>query len=100
MSGKAGRGADQFMLRLPDGLRDRIKKNADFNMRSMNAEIVATLLHTYPEPRDPNADQLADAILLLPKEAQEELISNWLRENVSDKDIEDGLIPGVRIRKK
>lgn len=41
--GKAGRGADQFVLRLPDGMRDRIKAEAEKSGRSMNAEIVARL---------------------------------------------------------
>lgn len=45
---KAGRGSDQFPLRLPEGLRDRIKAAADRNGRSMNAEIVATLENGYP----------------------------------------------------
>lgn len=48
MSSKAGRGSDQFMLRLPEGMRDRIKLSADRNSRSMNAEIVATLEKAYP----------------------------------------------------
>ena len=39
---------DKFMLRLPDGMRDRIKEVAAENNRSMNAEIVATLEDTYP----------------------------------------------------
>lgn len=34
---------DKFMLRLPDGMRDRIKAAAEANNRSMNAEIVARL---------------------------------------------------------
>lgn len=34
---------DQYMLRLPGGLRDRIKRFAERNGRSMNAEIVARL---------------------------------------------------------
>ncbi|MGV2104384.1 Arc family DNA-binding protein [Rhizobium sp. 21-4511-3d] len=38
-----GRGSDQFPLRLPDGMRDRIKESAERNGRSMNAEIVAML---------------------------------------------------------
>src|SRR5690606_26183582 len=38
-----GRGSDQFPLRLPDGMRDAIKKEAEANGRSMNAEIVARL---------------------------------------------------------
>lgn len=39
---------DKFMLRLPDGMRDRIKAAAEANNRSMNAEIVATLEEKYP----------------------------------------------------
>lgn len=43
------RESDRFMLRLPDGMRDRIKTVAEANNRSMNAEIVATLEKAYPE---------------------------------------------------
>jgi predicted DNA-binding protein len=43
---------DQFMLRLPDGMRDRIKAVAEQSGRSMNAEIVKTLDVAYPEPKD------------------------------------------------
>ena len=50
MSTGTGRESDKFMLRLPDGMRDRIKAAADANNRSMNAEIVATLEHEYPAP--------------------------------------------------
>lgn len=50
MTAKAGRGSDQFVLRLPDGMRDRIKAAAQLNNRSMNAEIVATLELRFPEP--------------------------------------------------
>lgn len=39
---------DKFVLRLPDGMRDRIKLAAEVNNRSMNAEIVATLEEKYP----------------------------------------------------
>lgn len=34
---------DQFVLRFPDGLRDRVKNAAQRNRRSMNAEIIAAL---------------------------------------------------------
>ena len=47
---KAGRGSDQFPLRLPDGLRDRIKAAAERNGRSMNVEIVRVLEREFPEP--------------------------------------------------
>ena len=40
---------DQFMLRLPEGLRQRIKAAAEANGRSMNGEIATTLVEAYPE---------------------------------------------------
>ncbi len=42
-----GRGSDQFNLRFPDGLRDKIKRTAVKNFRSMNAEIISTLEKAY-----------------------------------------------------
>jgi hypothetical protein len=50
---------DQFMLRLPDGLRDRIKTEAEKNKRSMNAEVVATLEQKYP-PKTIDVRELAE----------------------------------------
>lgn len=44
--------SDKFMLRMPEGLRDRIKKKADENGRSMNAEILQGLERDYPAPSD------------------------------------------------
>lgn len=38
-----GRGSDQFVVRFPDGMRDRIAEAAKAAGRSMNAEIVARL---------------------------------------------------------
>lgn len=38
---------DQYMVRFPDGLRDRIKNAAAENNRSMNAEIIARLEQSY-----------------------------------------------------
>lgn len=46
--------AERFQVRLPAGLRDRIKAEAERNGRSMNTEIVSTLEEAYPDP-----DQLA-----------------------------------------
>lgn len=48
MTDSTSRESDKFMLRLPDGMRERIKAVADANKRSMNAEIVATLADKYP----------------------------------------------------
>ena len=41
------RGSDQFPLRLPSGLRDKIKIVAEQNCRSMNSEIVYVLEQHY-----------------------------------------------------
>lgn len=37
------RESDKFMLRLPDGVRDRIAEAAKANNRSMNAELVSRI---------------------------------------------------------
>lgn len=37
---------DKFMLRFPDGMRDRLKAEAAKNNRSMNAEIISRLEET------------------------------------------------------
>lgn len=62
------RDSDKFVLRLPEGMRDRIKAAADQNNRSMNAEIVATLEEKYPAPVDhlpPDMRLLADYLGLV-----------------------------------
>lgn len=40
---QARRGGDQYMVRFPEGLRDRLAKTAAANGRSMNTEIIAAL---------------------------------------------------------
>ena len=57
--------ADKFLMRLPDGLRMRIKAAARRNSRSMNSEIVATLAAAYPALSEPEAinDELLGAAL-------------------------------------
>lgn len=42
-SSRTGRGSDQFLLRLPEGLRTRVKEVAETNRRSMNSEIIYQL---------------------------------------------------------
>ncbi|ASP79628.1 Arc family DNA-binding protein [Sinorhizobium meliloti] len=51
------RNQDQYMLRLPDGLRDEIKAAADANNRSMNSEIIARLSGDVETLRDKFAGQ-------------------------------------------
>lgn len=65
--GRPGRGSDQFPLRLPDGMRDKIGAAATENGRSMNAEIVARLEGSFDD-----ADKFAEA------RAEIEKLSNQL----------------------
>lgn len=53
MTISTNRESDRFMLRLPDGMRDRLKEEAAKNNRSMNAEIIARLEDSFfgPEHR-------------------------------------------------
>jgi plasmid stability protein len=44
---KQGRGSEQAMIRLPDGMRDQLKSVAARNGRSMNAEIVDRLEQSF-----------------------------------------------------
>lgn len=49
---------DKFILRMPDGLRGRLKRSADCNRRSMNAEAIYLLERAIPEDLE---TQKADA---------------------------------------
>lgn len=51
---KAGRGSDQFVLRLPPGMRDAIAREAEKSGRSMNAEIVDRLTRSFERSADPH----------------------------------------------
>ncbi len=48
MTDKAtGRDSDKFMLRLPDGMRDRLSEEARANKRSINAEIISRIEESF-----------------------------------------------------
>lgn len=66
--------ADRFQVRMPEGLRDRIREAADANSRSMNAEIVATLEKAYPAPKNEKLEGLLDIMERLSKQERQELI--------------------------
>lgn len=48
MTDRAPQTQDKFVLRLPEGMRDRIRAAAEANGRSMNAELVSVLENYYP----------------------------------------------------
>jgi hypothetical protein len=61
------RDQDKFMLRLPDGMRDRIKAKADRAGMSMNEAIVWLLDRHFPAPQtlDDKLDELATMAAML-----------------------------------
>lgn len=71
MSKKAAQPQDKYVLRLPDGMRDRIKTAAETSGRSMNAEIVARLEDSFA----PASEALLEATL----------VAESLRENLTKK---------------
>lgn len=62
----ASRDADKYIVRFPDGMRERIAEAAKANNRSMNAEIVARLQASFASTApDATAENLAEAWELL-----------------------------------
>lgn len=59
-----GRESDKFMLRLPEGMRDRLKVTAQANNRTLNAEIVARLTEHLngPVAKDLTFSEIVDAL--------------------------------------
>lgn len=57
--------SDKFMLRLPDGMRDRIKAAAEASNRSMNAEIVGALEEKYPAPTSPSVERMLEFMVFM-----------------------------------
>lgn len=49
--GLPGRNAEQIALRLPEGLRERIKEHAAQNHRSMNSEIISHLERIFSQEK-------------------------------------------------
>ncbi|MBY3369351.1 Arc family DNA-binding protein [Rhizobium laguerreae] len=60
MSDDPVRDQDKFMLRLPEGMRDRIKISAERNGRSMNAEIIQALEQMFPA--QPTIDDVLEKV--------------------------------------
>lgn len=54
------RNLDKVIVRLPDGMRDRIKNSAERHGRSMNAEIVQALEQVFP--REPDIIEVIDRV--------------------------------------
>ncbi|MCX5579440.1 Arc family DNA-binding protein [Kaistia terrae] len=74
--------AERFQLRLPPGLRDRIKAYAEQHGRSMNTEIVRVLENEYPEPWsvESRISELSKLLEVLKGGASNEVIDRFATE--------------------
>lgn len=65
---------DKVVIRVPDGMKARIKRAADANGRSVNAELVMLLDRTYPASAyiDECVKAIADMIARKPADQQNE----------------------------
>lgn len=61
------RNQDQFLVRLPEGMRERIKAKADRAEMSMNEAIVHCLEHFFPAPKtmEERLNDLAEMVAIL-----------------------------------
>lgn len=84
------RESDRFMLRLPDGMRDRIKAAAEANNRSMNAEIVAALQEKYPEPKTDDLRVFLEELRARLDEVRSETDAKALADDVDQRIKEKG----------
>ncbi|WP_085034095.1 Arc family DNA-binding protein [Ensifer aridi] len=91
--------SDQFQLRLPPGLRDRIKAYAERHGRSTNAEIIRVLEREFPPPAtlEERVEDILDLLVTLrsgtigAKHEDVEKLSDMLEETL--RDIASGRIP-------
>lgn len=98
MSVPTNRESEKYILRLPTGMRERIKKAATQHNRTMNAEIVAALEEKFPAPSIAEfvAEQLGlDSILELVNTEKSELPAAIRRINQR---MDDKGIASVRFR--
>lgn len=77
---KASDLSDQFLVRMPDGLRKRIAVEASKNRRSMNAEILESLEKAYPSI--PELEEFQSDIDYLLSTYKEGNSSRWKREDI------------------
>ena len=71
----SSRTADKFVVRLPDGMRERIAEVAKTTHRSMNSEIVARLEASLPKETEQPVQGVALTMPQLCKQEQELLIA-------------------------
>lgn len=90
---KAGRGDAQYMLRLPGGLRDRIKAYSERVGTSINSEIIRILEREFPEqwPVEDRLDELAQMLSVLSAGSADQRLDTFIEKF---KETVDGIVSG------
>ena len=76
---------DQFAVRLPDGMRDRIKIAAAASNRSMNAEIIDCLEEKYPAPAPSDIDQEVMELFNQLEPSERKFLLNAARAHIKER---------------
>ena len=92
--------AERFQIRLPDGLRDRIKTYAEKHGRSMNTEIVRILEREFPEPID-HESRLSELLTIIKSASCDDDIYKFIKEiEATIYEIDSGRIIGISQKAK
>jgi hypothetical protein len=69
------RSLDKIIIRLPDGLKERIRRVAEQNDRSVNAELLVLLERTYPPETiiDEYIEHIVEVVRMSPADDQSPL---------------------------
>jgi hypothetical protein len=82
------RTADQFVIRLPEGMRESIAAAAKNNNRSMNAEIIARIAQTFgPSDLDTRINDAVESKLSTMEKWLTELLTNHAQELAGSKSV-------------
>lgn len=95
------RTAEQFVVRFPDGMRDRIAEAAKVAGRSMNAEIVARLQSTFkPEQQALDFGSLSNDIQGLREEMQthQQMIESLIKRGADVKFDDKGHVESISLQ--
>lgn len=69
------RALDKIIIRVPDGMRERIKRVADANGRSVNAELLVLLEKVYPPETkiDQHVQEIAAIVAMADPDERDEV---------------------------
>lgn len=97
---KTTNASDKFIIRLPDGMRDRIKTYAEKHGRTMNAEIVRILEREFPEPIYYER-RLSELLTIIKSASCDDDIHKFVREvEATLNEIDSGRIIGISQKAK